>query len=206
MCHVTNRTRTNKHKLDRTRTQKLTMFCIYNYSPLFPIAFTPLLCSMFIIIIMYAVFQTVKVMPKKTGLVATVIRQDIIATNGYINIIDQVRLSLTTKLNNDHTIKRTLSKKQSLLKEISVRLLSLLHDHSVFSSPPQRPMTSNFEGFSIPDFTRYHFYNVFGMTRSLTGDEPGTSRTRSKHSTTRLSRWRYQSLVFPFLSDVYYYS
>ena len=124
MCHVTNRTRTNKHKLDRTRTQKLTMFCIYNYSPLFPIAFTPLLCSMFIIIIMYAVFQTVKVMPKKTGLVATVIRQDIIATNGYINIIDKVRLSLTTKLNNDHTIKRTLSKKQSLLKTISFRLLS----------------------------------------------------------------------------------
>jgi len=124
MCHVTTRTRTNKHKLDRTGTQKLTIFCIYYYSPLFPIAFTPLLCSMFIIIIMYAVFQTVKVMPKKTGLVATVIRQDIIATNGYINIIDQVRLSLTIKLNNDHTIKRTLSKKQSLLKTISFRLLS----------------------------------------------------------------------------------
>ena len=34
----------------------------------------------------------------------------------------------------------------------SVRLLSVLRGHSVFSSPPQRPMTSNFEGFSIPDF------------------------------------------------------
>ena len=55
----------------------------------------------------------------------------------------------------------------------------------VFSAPPQRPMTSDFEGFSIPDFIHYiyfpililekghywyHFYNVFGMTRSLTGD------------------------------------
>ena len=78
----------------------------------------------------------------------------------------------------------------------SVRLLSVLRGHSVFSSPPQRPMTSDFVGFSIPDFIHYiyfpssilekepvfpllnakqghywyHFYNVFGMTRSLTGD------------------------------------
>ena len=29
----------------------------------------------------------------------------------------------------------------------SVRLLSVLSGHSVFSSPPQRPMTSDFEGF-----------------------------------------------------------
>ena len=82
----------------------------------------------------------------------------------------------------------------------SVWLLSVLRGHSVFSSPPQRPMTSDFEGFlsqilSITFFPylyyiciqkepvfpflmlsakqgnyRYHFYNVFGMTRSLTGD------------------------------------
>ena len=46
-------------------------------------------------------------------------------------------------------------------------------------------MTYDFEGFSIPDFSQYFpfwmfsakqghywydFYNVFGMTRSLTGD------------------------------------
>ena len=29
----------------------------------------------------------------------------------------------------------------------SVRLLSVLQDHSFFSSPPQRPITSDFEGF-----------------------------------------------------------
>ena len=68
----------------------------------------------------------------------------------------------------------------------------------VFSSPPQRPMTSDFEEFSIPDVIHYiyfpililekepifsllnvqcqtrellvPFYNVFGMTRSWTGD------------------------------------
>ena len=68
----------------------------------------------------------------------------------------------------------------------------------VFSSPPQRPLTSNIEGFFIPDFIHYiyfpililekepvfpflmfsakqgnywhHFYNVFGMTRSLNRD------------------------------------
>ena len=66
------------------------------------------------------------------------------------------------------------------------------------SSLPQRPMTSDFEGFSVLHFIHYiyflililekepvfpfsmfsakrgnywyHFYNVFGMTRSLTGD------------------------------------
>ena len=36
----------------------------------------------------------------------------------------------------------------------------------------------------------YHFYNVFGMTRSLTGDWTGTSCIRSQHSTTRISRRR----------------
>ena len=39
----------------------------------------------------------------------------------------------------------------------SVRLVSVLRGHSVFSSPPQRPMTSDFEGFSIPDFIHYIF-------------------------------------------------
>ena len=37
----------------------------------------------------------------------------------------------------------------------SVRLLSVLRGHSVLSSPPQRPMTSDFEGFSIPDVIHY---------------------------------------------------
>ena len=63
-----------------------------------------------------------------------------------------------------------------------VRLVSVLRGHSLFSSPPQRPMTS--------DLTWYHFYNVFRMTPSLTGIEPGTSRTRYRHCTTWLSRRR----------------
>ena len=29
----------------------------------------------------------------------------------------------------------------------------------LFSSPPQRPMTSDFEGFSIPDFIHYIYFN-----------------------------------------------
>ena len=37
----------------------------------------------------------------------------------------------------------------------SVRLLLVLCGHSVFSSPPQRPMTFDFEGFSIPDCIHY---------------------------------------------------
>ena len=42
----------------------------------------------------------------------------------------------------------------------SVRLLSVLRGHSVFPSPPQRPMTSNFEGFSIPDFIHYIYFPI----------------------------------------------
>ena len=43
----------------------------------------------------------------------------------------------------------------------SVRLfLSVLRGHSVFSSPPQRPMTSDFEGFSIPDVIHYIYFPI----------------------------------------------
>ena len=42
----------------------------------------------------------------------------------------------------------------------SVRLLSVLRGHSVFSSPPQRPMTSDFDGFSFPDFIHYHDFTI----------------------------------------------
>ena len=72
----------------------------------------------------------------------------------------------------------------------SVRLLSVLRGHSVFSSPLQRPISQILSItfiFSIlilekePVFPfwmfsakqghyRYHFYNVFGMSQSLTGD------------------------------------
>ena len=42
----------------------------------------------------------------------------------------------------------------------SVRLLSVPRGHSGFSSPPQRPMTSNLEGFSIPDFIHYIYFPI----------------------------------------------
>ena len=72
--------------------------------------------------------------------------------------------------------------------------LSVLHGHLVFSSQPQRSMTSDFHPRFYPllflsililekesvfslillsakqENYWYHFYNVFGMTRSLTGD------------------------------------
>ena len=41
-----------------------------------------------------------------------------------------------------------------------VRLLSDLRGHSVFSSPSQRPMTSDFEGFSIPDVIHYIYFPI----------------------------------------------
>ena len=42
----------------------------------------------------------------------------------------------------------------------SFRLLSVLLGHSGFSSPPQRPMTSDFKGFSIPDFIHYIYFLI----------------------------------------------
>ena len=41
---------------------------------------------------------------------------------------------------------------------LSIRLLSVLRGHSFFLSPPQRPMTSDFEGFPIPDFIHYIYF------------------------------------------------
>ena len=93
----------------------------------------------------------------------------------------------------------------------SVRLLSVLRCHSFFSSPPQRSMTSDFEGFSIPDIIHYIYFPILilekerkyfplycsvlnkGTTGTIfiiwrgpwLGIEPRTSRTRSQHSTTR---------------------
>ena len=39
--------------------------------------------------------------------------------------------------------------------------MSVLRGHSVLSSPPLRPMTSDFEGFSTPDFIHYIFFPIF---------------------------------------------
>ena len=74
----------------------------------------------------------------------------------------------------------------------SVRPLSNLRDHSVFSSPPQRPMTSDFEGFlyQILSITLFSYLNSLVWRGPWLGSEPGTSRTRCQHSTTKLSRRR----------------
>jgi len=39
--------------------------------------------------------------------------------------------------------------------------LSVLRGHSAFSSPPQRTMTSDFKGFSIPDFIHYIYFPIY---------------------------------------------
>ena len=41
-----------------------------------------------------------------------------------------------------------------------VRLLSVLRGHAFFSSPLQRPMTSDFEGLIIPDFIHFIYFPV----------------------------------------------
>ena len=52
-----------------------------------------------------------------------------------------------------------------LIKKISVRLLSVLRGHLVFSSPPQRQMTSDFEGLSIPDFIHYIYFPILTIEK-----------------------------------------
>ena len=69
----------------------------------------------------------------------------------------------------------------------SVWHFSVLHGHSVFSSPPHRPMTTDFEGF----LSQILFITSLVWRGPWLGIEPGTSRTRCQHSTTRLSRRRY---------------
>ena len=48
---------------------------------------------------------------------------------------------------------------------LSVRLLSVLRGHSVFSSPPLRPMISDFEGFSIPDVIHYINFAILNLEK-----------------------------------------
>ena len=99
----------------------------------------------------------------------------------------------------------------------SVRLLLVLRGHSVFSSPPQCPMTFDFEGFhQILSITLISYINSWerasifpfecsvlnkGTTGTIVitslvcrgpwlGIEHRTSRTRSQHYTTTLSRRR----------------
>ena len=78
-----------------------------------------------------------------------------------------------------------------LLIFLSVRLLSFLRGHWVFSSPPQRLMTSDFKGFSIPDFIHYIFFPILILQK-----EPV------------FSLWNVQSqtreLLVPFLLRLWY--
>ena len=50
----------------------------------------------------------------------------------------------------------------------SVRLLSL-GGHSGFSSPPQRPMTSDFDGFPITYFIHYIYFPILILEKVVQG-------------------------------------
>ena len=104
----------------------------------------------------------------------------------------------------------------------NVQLMSVLRDHSFFSSTPQRPMTSDIEWFlyqilSIPLFSYLNSwerasifpFECWVLNKGTTGTifitslvwrgpwleiERGTSRTRSQHYTTWLSRRRYKDI------------
>ena len=54
---------------------------------------------------------------------------------------------------------------KSVIKVDSVQILSVLRGHSFSSSTPQRPMTSDFEGFSIPDFIHYIYFLILILVK-----------------------------------------
>ena len=61
---------------------------------------------------------------------------------------------------NSFYVKATNNTKRVWLFFFSIRILSVMRGHSVFSSSSQRPMTSDFEGFSIPDFIHYIYFPI----------------------------------------------
>ena len=49
-----------------------------------------------------------------------------------------------------------------------------LFGHSFFSFPPQRPMTSDFEGFSIQDFIHYIYFPILILEKEPLKGTTGT--------------------------------
>ena len=139
-------------------------------------------------------------------------------------------LQKNTKVNTFHNLFTSLSSNYSQGDEskvtqhnshlifFSVRLLSVLRGHSVFSSPPKTANDLRLWRISIPDLIHYflililekepvfpfsllsakqgnywyHFITSLVWRGPWLGIEPGTSRTRSQHYTIRLSRRQYQ--------------
>ena len=78
--------------------------------------------------------------------------------------VDSTRTPIEIVLRDDIGYRDQISFKDFYVKDLftgfnkinfNVRLLSGLRGHSGFSSPPQRLMTSDFKGFSLPDFIHY---------------------------------------------------
>ena len=78
---------------------------------------------------------------------------EIVSKFTYIGIVFTTGGSLNTTL-------EMLARGRSRIfkKTNDVQLLSVLRGHSFFSLPPQRPLTSDLGGFSIPDFIHYIFF------------------------------------------------
>ena len=133
-----------------------------------------------------------------------------ILLNNYTQLLSQFtqKAFCAVQLRATHEVKCTKYRISIVLLVKHSTFVSSAWSFCLFSSPPQWPITFDFQGFfpshicpilileKEPVFSFlmlsdeqgnywYLFYNVFG-TRSLTGIEPGTSRTESKHSTTRL--------------------
>ena len=146
----------------------------------------------------------------KTTYICLVLLSDLIIYTAVKDICINIQVELVQMIISEQNI--TSIPYISFISFFSIRLLSVLRGDSVFPSLPQLPMTSDFEGFSIPDCIHYiHFpililekEPVFSLLnvecyifiRSLVcrgpwlGIEPGTSRTWSQRYTTRLSRRR----------------
>ena len=75
--------------------------------------------------------------------------------------------------------------KYVVINVLAFDFLSVLRGHWVFSSTPQRPMTSDFEGFSFPDFIHHIYLPILILEKEpvfffLNDHAEPTSRTNLK--------------------------
>jgi len=70
----------------------------------------------------------------------------------------------------------------------------------MFSSPPQRPMTSDFEGFSIADFIHYIYFPILVLDSNET---PCISKSTYQLDSTILTPTLYDCFVTGHFSNIF---
>ena len=105
-----------------------------------------------------------------------------INTLTFINSVNSTIKGITEKTNmKDHWM---------YIYFFSVGLLSVLRGHSLFSSPSQWRMTSDFEGISIPDFIPLHLFSCLNSwERASTGSYVTKNRNSNQNKSVDIAKF-----------------